>query len=117
MNKAKFKKKFLDASMQEVGLKNTGLSHIEDVVHGVVKMLDTALLGYVLNKTTLKIYTSYAFKEKLDEMVKGTCILDDFTGQYVNIISESPFLHDGKMCILAECADGSRKIYCCLDFM
>jgi len=113
MNKSTFKKQFPDVCVQKVTfIMIASRQAVEDYVIHLTSGLNTGLLGYTYSGKKLEVFTSERFKTKLDNMTKGTQLLDENTGLTGTITSDKPFICSCEMCIRIDFGSGPDVFAC-----
>lgn len=118
VTKNTFKKKFPDVKVQKL---ETDCVFSNNEVHKTVidmcSMCGFGLIYFEYNRKTITVYTSEKMKHALEGMSKGEVLLDENTGQTVNVISDKPFIVGGKYCIRIQFPDGKEDVYSCEYFI
>lgn len=116
MKKQDFKKNYPDVCVQDITFKSViSRREIENTVIKLVDGLQTGLLGYESCGKKLKVFTSYQFKDRLEQMVKGEQVLDENTGLVGTITSEEPYVCSAEMCVRVSFGESS-DVYACTYF-
>lgn len=100
MEKEYFEDKFPDVKKIKAETKKVlSKREVQDLVMKMVSSFDTGLLYYSCHGKNLEVFTSDKMKVALQAMKKGDKVINPETGEEGEVISDSPTIVGGTLCI------------------
>lgn len=100
MEKEYFEDKFPDVKKIKAETnKVLSKSEVQDLVMKMVSSFDTGLVYYSYYGKNLEVFTSDKMKVELQAMKKGDKVINPETGEEGEVISDSPTIVGGTLCI------------------